>query len=122
MDTRFAMARDINGQNGFGLKFSTNMYSVDLTANTEATVTVPTQIKRWIAIFSYEPGADVWVANNNTAAGPAGATLASTTSSLNPVAREVVGGDVLSIISPVDATSVGVELYAIDSQGANPIS
>lgn len=111
--TKFSMRRDINGYNGFGLKFSDNNYSVNLATATEATLTIPESAQRWLAIFSYEPGSDVWVANNAAAAIPAGAAFSVTSSQGNPVAREVNGGDVLSLITDDDNTTVGVSLYEL---------
>lgn len=110
--TPFSLVRDINGYNGFGLSFSVDKYSVNLPATTDTTLTVPSRAERYIAIMSYEPGTTVWVANNATAATPAGATFAATDSELNPVARLVEAGDVLHFYAPL-AVEVGVVFYAV---------
>ena len=67
---------------------------------------------RFLAIFSYEPGASVWVALNATAT-TAGAAFATTDSELNPSARVVDSSDVLHFIT-ADATAIlGVSFYAL---------
>ncbi len=109
--TKFNMTRDINGYNGFGLPFTLTAKSAVLTAAMEQHFTVPANYPNWIAIFTYTPGAAVWVDAFTTAVAPTGA-FASTTSELNPAARFVNANDVLSFIT-TDATSpaVSVLLY-----------
>jgi len=122
--TPFNLTSDINGYNGFGLEFADNKYSAIIAQSTDTTLTVPsnaamgwatqTSVNKYIAIFSYEPGAQVWVANNDTAAIPAGATFAATTSELNPSARVVNAADVLHFFTPDSGgASVGVLIYAL---------
>src|SRR5882757_3214691 len=118
MATSFAMTRDVNGFNGFGLPFSIDKYSADLVTLTDTTLAVPgtaamgaitsTTYNKFIAIFSYEPGSSVWVTVNATAAVPAGGTFASTTSELNPSARQVQAGDVLHFYTADTSAVVGV--------------
>lgn len=125
MATKFALTRDINGYNGFGLKFTDTAYSCTLAAASDTTLTVPAKSTlggaayskdaepTLIAIFSYSPGESVWVALNTTAAVPAGATFAATASELNPSARQVVGGDVIHFISATANVDVSVSFYWI---------
>lgn len=123
MPTQFSMYTDVRGVNGFGLKFTDTAYSATLAAATATALTIPrsgslgggkTQTKNlWLAIFTYTPGASVWVANNATAAVPAGASFAATVSELNPAARIVQGGDVLSFITTPAGVSVSVLLYSL---------
>jgi hypothetical protein len=109
----FNLNEDNRGQNSFGLDFAFDNFSATLVANTAESVTVPSNFEYWEAIFSYTTnGADVWVANNATAAVPAGATFASTTSQLNPIARRVKAGDVLSFITGNPSANVNVSFYA----------
>lgn len=115
MTTLFSLIRDINGYNGFGLMFADNKYSVTLAATTVATLTIPSTYQNWIAIFSFEPGTNIWVANNATAAIPAGNTIAASTSDLNPVGRFVQGADVLSLITASTTADVGILLYALSN-------
>jgi len=111
MSTPFSMARDINGYNGFGIDFCDDNKEMILAANVEQHFTVPSNYQDWLAIFSIQPGSAVWVANNHTAAVPSG-SIADTTSQLNPTARRVRAGDVISLITS-DSTNdqVGVSLY-----------
>ena len=123
MATKFNMTRDINGYNGFGLQFTDTSYSSTLAINTDTSLTVPSnsgmgangiyQSSTWLAIFSFTPGASVWVALNTAAAIPAGAAFATTNSELNPAARLVQGGDVLHFFSSAALASVNVMFYSI---------
>jgi len=126
MATQFQMSKDINGVNAFGLVFTDTAYSATLNTTTDTTLTIPsiaaqggasyeglnTKSKpRILAVFTFSPNAEVWVANNTTAAVPAGATFAATSSELNPAAREVKGGDVLHFYTAGTSVSVSVLLY-----------
>lgn len=113
MATFFSMVRDINGYNGFGLQPPDYVYNATLAQSTATALTVPAAYGKWLAIFSYEPGGACWVADNHTAAVPAGATFAATTSVLLPVSWQVNGGDVLSFITPDTSCAVGVAFYAL---------
>jgi hypothetical protein len=112
----FIMTRDINGYNGFGLPFSNVKRNTILSANVAQTLTVPVSAdatySNVIAVFSFEPGASIWVANNETAAIPSG-SFTTATSELNPAARAVKGGDVLSFITADTTSAIGVTFYAI---------
>lgn len=111
MSTKFAMLRDINGYNGFGLPFALDGEATSLAANVEQHFTVPANYPNWIAIFSYTPGANIWVDGINTAVVP-GVTFAATTAELNPSARFVKSGQILSFItSDVTTPWVSVLLY-----------
>lgn len=112
MTTKFNMTRDVNGLNGFGLEFSDDNQKVTLAVGVEQHFTVPSNFAFWLAVFSFEPGSTVWVANNDTAAVPSG-SFSSTSSQLNPSARKVRGGDILSFITNNTTAEIGVSLYAI---------
>lgn len=121
MPTKFAMTRDINGYNGFGLKFTDTAYSATLAINTDTSLTVPsinsmggsnTQTNaQLIAIFFIDPSETVWVAVNTAAAAPAGAAFAATASEGNPAARNVSAGDVLHFFTATANVTVGVAFY-----------
>ncbi len=113
--TLFNMTRDINGYNGFGLPFSINKVSAELAQDDDTTATVPSYADHYIAIMSYQPGASVWVAKNETAERPGGATFDDTTSELNPVARYVAAGDVLHFLTGDTTALVSVIFYALPS-------
>lgn len=113
--TKLAMIRDINGYVTFQLPFCDIKKSATLTVGSEATITVPgsTSSTKYLAVFRYEPGAKVYFALNATAAVPAGATFATTTSCLNFPGTQVETGDVLHFITSDATASVGVELYEL---------
>lgn len=113
--TQFNLLRDINGYNGFGLQFSIDKFSANLSTNSDTTQVVPSYAPHYIAVFSYQPGASVWVANNATAAKPVGSTFAAVTSELNPVARYVKAGDTLHFITGDASALVGIVFYALPS-------
>lgn len=124
--TLYNIPPNANGVNGFALKQAGLLYSATLAANTAATVTVPSSFAmgtyaspqskpQFVAVFSYEAGPNVYVSINNTAAVPAGATLAATTSELNPHSRLVQAGDVISVITATASTDITIALYAINN-------
>lgn len=121
--TNYNVYRYTEGVNGFSLPLSNTVFSAKLAANTEQTVTAPlgaangvlAQVKnKFIALVS--PTSPVWVNNNATAAVPAGASFASTTSRLLPTGESGIyckAGDVLHFISELANNSVSVAFYAI---------
>ena len=113
--TQFNMTRDVNGYNGFGLPFSIDKYSANLAQNTDTTQVVPSYAPHYVAIFNYQSGASVWVANGATAAKPVGASFAAVSSELNPVARYVKAGDVLHFLTGDTSAMVGITFYALPS-------
>lgn len=114
MTTMLDFGRDVQGYNAYAPQPSTNNYSATITNGTATSITVPSNYQVWIVSFSYQPGANVWVDfSGATAAVPAGATLASTTSTLNPGQRTVYAGGNISIITNNTSVDVGIELYAV---------
>lgn len=89
MSTNLNFARDVQGFNSYAPPVSTNMFNATLAAGGNASITLPTNEPHWIVAFSYQPGSDIWVRFNGTAAAPVGATFAATTSELNPGVRIV---------------------------------
>ena len=75
---------------------------------------VGNNVNKFIAIFSYEPGASIWVSLNETAASPVGATFATVSSELNPAARVVNAADVLHFITTDTSAQVGVVFYGLN--------
>lgn len=123
MATNYIVDKTKSGVNGFGLPFCSTIYSVTLSANTNATVTVPstaaigaptaTTYNKFMAVFSYSSAASVFVALGSAVAEvPAGATFVATNSVLNPTARMVKAGDVINCIS-AGTPSVTIEFFAI---------
>ena len=112
------------GVNGFGRKppASGYSYTITLAGNTVKTLTVPSSsamgninsssISTFIALFSYKPATEFWVAINGTAAVPAGGDFAANTSELLPSAYIVKAADVIQVIS-VAGGDMSVSFYAI---------
>ena len=111
--TELVFGRDEQGYNAYAPKDSKNKYSVELTNGNATSINVPSNYEVWIAAFSIEPGANVYVDFTTTASVPAGATLVATTSSLNPGQRTVLAGSTISIITANTTANVGIELWAI---------
>ncbi len=110
----------------FGIRFADLLYSADLDAATDTALTIPGNAPKYKALIKAglatdgESGAlipsEVWVAQNATAAVPAGASFAVTTSELITlnyyICREVRAGDVLHFYATSGGT-VSVVLYAV---------
>jgi hypothetical protein len=122
MTTKLAFSRDVQGYNAYAPAPSTNLYSATLASGGNATITLPTNVPYWIVAFSFQPGADIWVAYNGTAAAPAGATFATTNSELNPGARLLSSTNVTSsgssattinlLNNGTGSADIGIMLYA----------
>jgi hypothetical protein len=110
------------GVNGFGRKPPTLIQSVTLGAASEEHFTVPSSsaigainssaTPMFLAIFSYQPTVQFWIAVNATAAVPTGGTWGTDTAELLPIAYIVKAGDTISAISTAGG-SLSVSLYAI---------
>jgi len=105
--------------NDFSLRFSDQKYTATLAASTDTSLTVPSNAKRFKVVMKAEADASVYVAVNETAAVPAGASFAASTSELIPVngvlCREVNAADVLHFITAGTDIDVSVILYTIDT-------
>lgn len=117
MTTKFNLTKDVGGYNGFGVMFADDGYSGILAVGVAQSVTVPSNYPCWLAVFSYTPGANIWVDNSTTAVAPTGA-FAATKADLNPSARFVKKGTTLSFITS-DTTSpqVKVSFYVVAEFG-----
>ena len=119
MTTKLLFERDVQGLNSYAPSFSTNLYSATIAATTDTTLTVPSNYTNWVAFISVEAGKLVWMALNQAAASPAGATFAASTSELissnfqYPPARHVQAGDVLHFYSQSGTANISVALYAL---------
>lgn len=103
ISTKFLMTRDLSGTNGFGVQFPQDGKSAVLAVGVARSVTVPSNYPNWLAVFSYTPGSSIWVDGTTTAVAPTG-SFSATTAELNPSARQVTAGQVLSFIT-ADTTS-----------------
>lgn len=98
----------------YSLQFTDSKYNATLAATTDTTLTVPGTFPAYKAVIKVKN--ITWVALNATAAVPAGATFAATTSEMVspnlPMCREVKAGDVLHFYTATATTDVSVVLYA----------
>jgi len=114
MTTMLNFGRDVQGFNAYAPSPSTNKYGASLASNVASSITVPSNFQTWIAVFSYEPGSNIWVDfTGATAAGPVGTTFASQTSELNPASRTVQAGSTISCISTNATADVSIQLFAV---------
>jgi hypothetical protein len=110
--TQLVFGRDVQGYNAFAPKFVLSKFNVTLASGAPQSLTVPSSNANWIALFAFEPSTKVWVANNATAAAPSG-SFAAATSELNPAARSVKAGDVLSFVTDNTTAEVWVGFYEV---------
>lgn len=126
MTTQYKLQKDVAGYNGFGLQFSDQKFSASLAVTTDTTLTVPinaamgqalNNVSKWMAVIQVEANLSVWFALNATAAVPAGAGFAATTSDLIIGSQyygvEVKAGDVMHFLAPTAGTDILVKFYAL---------
>ena len=114
MATVLDFQNDVKGSNAYAPSPSTNLFSATLNNGAAASVTTPTgNFPYYVVSFSYQPGCNVWVSFTTTAAIPVGATFAANSSELNPGARRVLAGTVISLITDNVTADVGVAFYAV---------
>lgn len=107
-------AVDVTGFNSYAPPDSSVKFSATLTNGSADSITVPSNYQVWVVAFSIQPGSNVWVDfTGATAAIPAGATFAATTSNLNPGQRTVYAGDTISLITNNATSDVGVEFWPV---------
>jgi hypothetical protein len=105
--------RDVQGFNTFAANAADAKFSATLAAAGSDDFTVPSTYTNWIVSFSFQPGSNVWVSINGSAAAPAGATFAATDSELLPGSRVVKAGDIIDFLNNgTDSADIGVSLYA----------
>ena len=111
----------LNCFNDFGQQFSSQSYEAAVAATTNTTLTVPnfTGIgkandinPKIFALFGYASGATVFVANNASAIPTLAASFTQSGVAINPICREVKGGDVLNFYSVVGG-NMSVTFFAI---------
>ena len=111
MATELQFGRDIQGYNSYAPYPSTNKFSATITVGAATSITVPKNFPLWIVSFRYSPN-DVWVDVSGAAAiVPVGATLASTTSELNPASLTLTAGTNISIITSQTSADVSVVMW-----------
>lgn len=125
MTTQYNIDPNIQGVNGFGLRTCDLIFTSTLAAATDTTLAVPAsaaigapssnQFNKWVAVMKYarsNAANPVFFANNATAAVPAGAPFAASTSEIEPEAKHVKTGDTLHFICTTPA-HVSVAFYAV---------
>jgi hypothetical protein len=115
MSTKLCMTRDINGYNAFGIIPTYDIYAGSLAANTAQSIVIPANNEYWLAIFTFSPGANVWVDFTTTATVPT-TSITTVTTVLNPAGRQVKAGSTISFIT-ADTTLpwVCVELQVLNN-------
>jgi hypothetical protein len=114
MTTVLNFGRDNAGYNAFAPAPSTNLFGTLLTINTAAAFTIPDDYENWIVVFSYSPGAAVWVDfTGATAVIPSVSSFVNVTTELLPASRKLTAGSEVSVISSIVGAYVGVMMYAI---------
>jgi hypothetical protein len=105
--------RDQQGYNAYAPQPSTVKYSATITNGTPTSITVPSSYAVWVVSFRYYPN-DVWVnVSGTTATLPVGATLAASTSELNPASLTLVAGTTISIITGQTSADVSIVMWPV---------
>jgi hypothetical protein len=105
--------RDVQGYNAFAPQPSTVKWAATLTDGSETHILVPASFQMWVVSFRYYPN-DVWVdVSGATAIIPVGATLAVTTSELNPASMLLTAGTEISMITALATADVSVVMWPV---------
>jgi hypothetical protein len=113
MSTLLSFGRDVQGYNAYAPQPSTNKWSATITTGSATSITVPSNFQTWVVSFRYYPN-DVWVdVTGATAAIPVGATLASSTSELNPASLTLQAGTNISMITGLTSADVSVVMWPV---------
>ena len=128
MAQQYNVNSKVMGVNGFGRQLSQTIFNARLAATTVTALAVPdtgalglattgtSSTNKFLALISYEDGAIVFVAVNQTADAPAGASFAADTSVINPSCLYLNSGDALSFFATAADVDVSVEFYSIQEQ------
>ncbi len=113
MSTFLSFGRDVQGYNAYAPQPSTNKWAATITNGTATSILVPSNYAVWIVSFRYYPN-DVWVdVSGANAIIPVGATLATTTSELNPASLTLVAGTKISMITGQTTADVSVVMWPV---------
>lgn len=101
----------------FALPQSKQIYTADLEADDEQTLTVPGDARAYKAVFRSEGTALVYMSVNGTARVATNKTFTASPSEILPECRHVRANDVLSFITPSGATDceVSVAFYGLET-------
>lgn len=111
MSTLLQFGRDVQGYNAYAPQPSKDKFSATLTNGRATSTIVPSNASVWVVSFRYYPN-DVWVdVTGATAVIPSGATLATTTSELNPASLELVAGTNISVITAQTSADISIVMW-----------
>lgn len=117
MSTELHFARDNQGYCAYAPQFPTDIYAATLESATVTSVTVPSNYNVWVMYVRVEPSGSAWVSNGSTAAVPAGASLAASSSELIcgtiEYKRTVNSGDILSFVTQDETCNIEVAFQAM---------
>ncbi len=114
MTVALKFGRDANSFNAYAPKPSDIKYSATLAVGVAASITLPGTDEVYCVSFRYQPGSSVFVDTTGAVASvPAGGTLASTTSELNPASLTLSAGDSISMITDFDVAQVSIVAWRI---------
>lgn len=118
MSVYLQLGRDVQGYPTKAMDFSLNQYTGILAQNTPVTVTIPKATAKWLMSIVVEPGANVWIAHNDTAAIPATSGVISTSvseliCSYQPFQRVVYANDDISLVTSDTTAKLSIALYSI---------
>lgn len=126
--TQLIITKDVNGVATYGIPFNgkdnngtDTSFKMKLSANTPKNVVAPSiNGEPMLAIFSYEPGSKVWVAQNpETSISPPSGDPEATPAQLNPPSRNVFMGDTLQFVTSDTSAEACVSFYTIPKQSAS---
>lgn len=118
LTTVFNMTKDVAGYNGFGVQPTNTMYGVQLVQNVAQSIVLPNNYSNYLAIFSYTPGTNVFVAYNGNVAAAFTGTIGNVTSELNPIARQLLASTNISLFCPdTNGAYVGIIVYTVNPYG-----
>ncbi len=120
MSTILNFGRDNQGYNAYAPQFPIDIFTASLVNGAASSVTVPQNHAQWVMSISVQPGGEVWVRQNGTAAVPVGTTFAAASSELNPGPRLVnalqndgITATTISCITPNISCDVEISFYAV---------
>lgn len=112
----YVMTRDDAGLTDYGLEGitygSSGKQKITLSASTEKTFILPTEVKKYSVKFSFQPGAFVWVGYGDSAISLPGSEFETTVAELNPRSRDYPGGTILRLITSSTTAEVGIRYDA----------
>jgi len=111
---RLTITRDTSGAIAYGLPFTPDNYKMKLLANTVKQITVPAKYEKMAAVFKFEDGSSVWVAQNpSSSISPPSGDPEPTPAQMNPPVREVAAGDILEFVTSNATAECWVGFYEV---------